>query len=748
MKYLAHILLTTLFAISTSPPAVSFSDTLTNAEVYPYLLNLSIDELQALPITSSGLFDMDWDKAPGIYYVADKNLLDKYGYRSIGEFLQKSIPGMHTATHGNQGATIGVRGILLDTNSKTLLLRDNVNMNTRTLVGINGSKLSSPLIGDIDRIEVALGPGTVRHGSGAINGFINLITATGKSKEGLRLNTGYGSGNSRLFEASYGHVANDNLNLFFYGGYSKSNGVDLHYTLPKEEWAPLGSTAGVYGTPSDVFLDNAKIGKTDDDFKLSFRAQVGKDDDFFQLDLKSTLSRTTNVDPALGYYLSSTASWSEEVRLAAESRRGRYSPFYVEYDEDFLISPEITLTFNPHHQLKIIPFYLDQNGGNEFSDELKDWVNSLNLSISGKNDCPALGCAEDYRNNGDETKIGATIIHNYSGFHNHKIGWGGELIHTAFHYFPWEWTSTGLFAEDQYTWGQFTFLGGVRYDKTYFAGEMATVEPYADGPYDAPSDPHAITKRAAFTYSIDNRQSVKLSYQEGFRFADKWPQHWVQHLASSNGGNAQVAPEESRSIEANYLAHGLLDDRFNLTATLFYNTYDDTQGWLSTPYAFGNSPIRITSYGSEISSEFRPNKKTELQLSYSYSRPDDSYETSIQVANADDTWTRYPEHMFKFRGGYALTDELFIATTGLFKSPRYNKTETPTAVVDLFNDWDFVADLLVIYQVNQSTRLSFSAKELIHANYNQSTAYYQGTRPLDSPRAEDPQYFLTLTYSH
>ena len=154
-------------------------------EAYGYLLDLSLEELVNVSLTSSGLFAMDWDKSPGIYYVADKEKLDTYGIRSIGEYLDRMIPGVSTATHGNQGTLVGVRGILTDTNSKTLLLRDNLNLNTRNLTGINGSKLSSPLLGDIDRVEVALGPSAMRHGSGAINGSINIISSTGESKEGL-----------------------------------------------------------------------------------------------------------------------------------------------------------------------------------------------------------------------------------------------------------------------------------------------------------------------------------------------------------------------------------------------------------------------------------------------------------------------------------------------------------------------------------------------------------------------------------
>ena len=744
MQRIGVVVLAAFFLTVAFLPSITYG-----RGVYSYLLNLSMDELMTVPIESSGLFAMNWDKAPGINYAADTDLFEKYSYRSIGEYLQKGVPGIHTATHGNQGTIIGVRGILLDTNSKTILLRDNLNINTRHLVGVNGSKLSTPLMGDIERVEVSLGPGTVRHGSGAINGFINLISATGKSKEGFHIKTSYGSGDSRLFEASYGQIVSEKLNVFLYGGYSKSNGVDIHYAIPKEEWSLY---SGATGTPSEIFLDNAKIGKTDNDFKLSFRAQYGQEQDFFQLDLKTTLSRTTNVDPALGYYLDSNSSWAEEIRLAAEARgAGRYSPFYVQYDEEFIFSPELVFNTSDKNTTKVIPYYIDQRSGNEFSDELRDWVRGLNLLIADKDDCVIFNCAEDYPNYGWETHTGITIINNYRGIKDQEIGFGTEYRHSEFHYFPRAWDTVSIFGEDLISKGDFSFLLGLRYDKIFYENSMVTWLPaptFNTGPYESPPDEDALTKRFALSYSLDSKQAVKLSYQEGFRFADKFPQHWVPHQVIAAGlPESSMDPEESTSYELNYSGLKLFNGRFNITSTLYYNIYEKTHGWIADQSNFGNSGKKLKSYGGEFAFDFKFSDSVDVGMSYSYSRPDNSYETDIKVAN-NDTWTRYPEHMFKMKAGWMVTKEIFIGSLGVLESPRYNKEDTALGVADLYNNWNFVADAMISYQFNESAKLLFTAKELIRKNYHQSTAYFQGTRPLDSPRAKDPQYYLTLTFSY
>lgn len=718
-------------------------------EVYDYLLNLSMEELLDVPIQSSGLFAMKPEQAPGLNYTVTKEQLDTFGVRSLSEYLNHMAPAFATAIHGSQGTTVGSRGILIDNSSKTLLLRDNLSMNNRQFVGINGSELSSPLLGDIDRLEVSTGPGVLQHGSGAINGFLNMVSATGATKEGMRMHTSYGSGDARLVEASYGQVTSEKTNFFVYGGFDKSNGVSPYYTLPTDKWAPLN---GVTGTPSETFLDNVRVGKTDDDYKFSFRGQYGKEDDFFQLDLKALRSHTSNVDPVLGEYLSNAASWAEEVKLAADARGGRYSPFYEQHADNFLFSPEMKFQANSHHEVKLIPFYQTIKTTSVFSDFLLDEVQRLNITLQPKpnstpNDCPNLNCTDNY-SFGDEVHLGTTIIHTYSGIKGQTIAWGAEAKSFEFGNDFWHWTTVGLFAEDQLELGDFTLLPGIRYDKTFFADSIGTVPPFQDGPYAAPDDVDALTKRLAVAYKVNPQQTAKLSYQEGFRFADAQPQQWTEHINRVLSTNVKIAPERSQSYEANYAVRELLEKKLDLNVALFYNQYQDTQGWIADFGTFGNSPTQITSIGGDLTLDFHPTVRWQTGLAYSYARPLDSYETSIKLANNDSTWTRYPNHLLKFHVGHEVIKNLFIGGMGVLESPRYDKAATTDPeVIALFDKWSFVMDANAWYQVDKRLKISFTAKELLRQDYNQAPAYFSGTRPLDSPRAASPQYYLTLDYA-
>lgn len=749
MKHLLPLFLAGLALLRFNGPAHGAE---TDAEeVYGYLLNLSMDQLTEVPIQSSGLFAMSLEQAPGLNHIVTTEQLDQFGIRTLAEYLNRMAPSFATVIHGTQGTTVGSRGILIDNSSKTLLLRDNLNMNNRHFVGINGSELSSPLLGDIERVEVATGPGAMQHGSGAINGFLNLISSTGKSKEGVRMHATYGSGEAKVVEASVGRVFTPKANLFVYGGYDQSNGVKPYYTVEPQDWAALN---GVTGTPSATFLDNVRVGKTDDNYKFSVRGQYGEETDPFQLDLKAMLSHTSNVDPVLGEYLGPNANWADEVRLAADARGGRYSPFYEQQADTFLFSPEVKLRLNAANDIKITPYYQTIKTTSVFSDFLLDEVDRLGIVLQPKpnplvpGDCPAMNCAEEYTNYGDELHLGATVVHTHTGIKDQTIAWGVEAKYFEFGNNDWHWTTVGLFAEDQLVFGRFTIMPGIRYDRTYFSDTIATVPTFNDGPYQAPDDVGALTKRLAISYAIDSRQTAKLSYQEGFRFADGWIPRWGAHVNTQNGTNTEIVPERSDHYEANYTVRGLRDNRLDIITALFYNRYEETHGYIPEFNNFGNSPETITSVGGDILVEYHPTAAWQMGLSYSYARPLDSYETAIRMANRDDTWTRYPSHMIKFRVGHEVVRDLFIGTTGTVESPRYEHAGvTDPEIEALFDQWSWVMDANAWYRFDQHLTIALTAKELFHANYDQQPAYYAGTRPLDAPRANHPQYYLSLTYA-
>jgi outer membrane receptor protein involved in Fe transport len=162
------------------------------------------------------------------------------------------VPGMITGGHEIHAPLIGTRGVLINSNAKTLVMIDEQQINQRSNFGYT-SGMFSPLLGDINKIEIILGPGAILHGSGAINGFINLVPKNGEDNPGVFINSEYGFAEEFWkFETGYGTSYGKNKNIYLYGGIYDADGFE-----PDE----------LYGASKDFDID--ANGFDGDNYKLS-----------------------------------------------------------------------------------------------------------------------------------------------------------------------------------------------------------------------------------------------------------------------------------------------------------------------------------------------------------------------------------------------------------------------------------------------------------------------------------------------
>ena len=265
-----------------------------------------------------------------------------------------------------------------------------------------------------------------------------------------------------------------------------------------------------------------------------------------------------------------------------------------------------------------------------------------------------------------------------------------------------------------------------------------------------------MTKRLALAYAVTPQQTAKLSYQEGFRFADAWCQEWAAQINAQQGVHRSIAPETSATYEADYVVTGLLKQRLTLAAALYHSRYQDLQGYISSIGSYGNftygsfvnSDQEIASLGGELSADFHPREDWELAASYGYSQPLNSYETSLRLANQDDSWSRYPSHMVKFHLGHLFTPDLFVGVVGSWESAHYDHEQvTDPRVRELYDTWPLIINVNAWYRIDQHWTVGVSAKELLSHGFNQYASYFAGARPLDAPRPQGAQYFLSLRYA-
>jgi hemoglobin/transferrin/lactoferrin receptor protein len=102
--------------------------------------------------------------------------------------LFRNIPGVETNDAGPFRTRPVIRGML---GSRILILVDGERLNNTRESTFSGAQLSLVDIGQVERVEVVYGPGSVLYGSDALGGVVNIITKNPEGnprKGGLRLN--------------------------------------------------------------------------------------------------------------------------------------------------------------------------------------------------------------------------------------------------------------------------------------------------------------------------------------------------------------------------------------------------------------------------------------------------------------------------------------------------------------------------------------------------------------------------------
>ncbi|HEY3675363.1 MAG TPA: TonB-dependent receptor [Candidatus Tumulicola sp.] len=119
-------------------------------------------------------------KTTRVTYVVNKQQIQQYGYRTIGDALSK-VPGVELENYGAIGSnqSYGIRGsntsqvlVLVNGMPAPGSLANSVNLGTFSTAGI-------------DRVEIVEGGGSTLYGTGAVGGIINIITDHSTQANGL-----------------------------------------------------------------------------------------------------------------------------------------------------------------------------------------------------------------------------------------------------------------------------------------------------------------------------------------------------------------------------------------------------------------------------------------------------------------------------------------------------------------------------------------------------------------------------------
>ncbi|AVO53291.1 TonB-dependent receptor [Ectopseudomonas mendocina] len=551
--------------------------------------------LQAMTVTAT-LHAQDVNAVPSTVSVRDRTVLDRNNINTIKQLLRDE-PGVSVGGTGQRSGLTGynIRGI---DGNRVLTQVDGVEIPASFYYGPYANTQRNYVDPEIiKRVEILRGPASALYGSNAIGGAVSYFTldASDIIKDGrdvgARLKSGYSSadeswlnsatvaGRYQNFDAllhlsqrngheteSYGNTGGTGLgrteanpedvrttNVLAKLGwnYNDSDRLQLTYEKYKDDRDSnqLSAVGGPFNAPTIGVGQNYYAGRNGND--TITRERFGLE---HSLALDSLLA--DSLKWSLNYQIAKTDQRTQEhytarnfftqaitrdvMRYRSTDYKDRQWVFNAQLDKAFALGETdhlLTYGFNIKHQ--------DVTGQRSGY--------GVCLQALGAN-CPSVGAISN--NTGD-------TLTTQSDFPDPTVD------------------VYGVFLQDEIRWNQWTFLPGLRYDRTKLKPDL-TDEYLASAPPTSTFEPTEASKtwqrvspKLGVTYAFDEQYTGFAQYAEGFRtptakemygrFQNNNPPYIVEP-------NPNLDPETSRSLEAGLRGNF---EGGNFSLAVFYNRYRD-----------------------------------------------------------------------------------------------------------------------------------------------------------------------------
>jgi len=183
----------------------------------PVLLQLSLEDLGKVAITSVSRKSETLSDAPAAIYVLQQEEIRRSGVNSLPEMFRMA-PGMAVAQANSHQWAITARGFNNIFANKLLVLMDGRALYTPGFSGVYWEEADT-VLEDLDRIEVIRGPGASVWGANAVNGVINIMTKSAKETQGTLISGGGGLEERGFGTVRYGGRLATNVYYRVYGRY-------------------------------------------------------------------------------------------------------------------------------------------------------------------------------------------------------------------------------------------------------------------------------------------------------------------------------------------------------------------------------------------------------------------------------------------------------------------------------------------------------------------------------------------------
>lgn len=219
---------------------------------------MSLEELLNVDVqTPAGLTATDARRLPVDVTSLDATDIYESGARDLNHLMEDYVPNTQVINHNSPDVDVGFRGIISDREDKYLYQVDGITMNNRMLFGANDER-DLPLMGDINNLDVVLGPASATYGSGALAGVVDVTTYNGLTYQGADLT--YRDSFVDQYESAelrFGRRFSDTSGLFVYYGIADVLGEDapLYFgkSFPAKNGLPANIAGQSYGGPMQPY---------------------------------------------------------------------------------------------------------------------------------------------------------------------------------------------------------------------------------------------------------------------------------------------------------------------------------------------------------------------------------------------------------------------------------------------------------------------------------------------------------------
>jgi hemoglobin/transferrin/lactoferrin receptor protein len=451
--------------------------------------------------------------------------IDRRMPRSTPEaLLQTTGVWMQKTNHG--GGSPFIRGLV---GNQVLVLIDGVRLNNATFRYGPNQYLNTIGPGQIERIEVVRGAGSVTHGSDALGGVINIITKSprfsdGRVKVNGRLYSKYMSND--MEQSGRAEIGLSSSKFALLGGFSLKNFGDIK----------AGGGLGIEA-PSSYNENNADLKAK---IKLSWRSSITL---AFQNVYQNDVTRFDQV--AQRGYL--RYSFDPQIRRLGYARWSFFS--------DNKWTRSINLTSSIHKSIEQRKKQkLNSDKQTTERDEVDTFGISMEIESTFSENWSALSGFDIYRDNVSSWKMDKNLSDNSTELKRGLYANGAEAM------------SFALFSQQRFNLSNLGIEFGGR-----LSGYQLLIQDKVFG--DVETSPESVVGNAGLVYSVHPQNNIFLSVSQGFRAPNI---NDVSSLGDFDYGvevpSANLSPEKTLNLEAGFKSNfSLWASSFSIYRTNLYD---------------------------------------------------------------------------------------------------------------------------------------------------------------------------------